>query len=87
MGIVPTITLKCLKDMKKKCIFRCQSNGVVFRVIEEPFSKAVNGVRYVIYEGRIKAKCCWFYNREYAIDTALELCIGDEWIKVKKVTL
>lgn len=87
LGIVPSITLKQIKDMNKKCIFRCQSNGVVFRVIQEPFSEEVDCVRYVVYEGRKKAKCPWWYNREYAIETAIELCLGAEWIQVKEVSL
>lgn len=87
LEIVPSITLKKGNNMAKMCIFRCQSNGVVFRVIQEPFNDAVDGVRYVVYEGRKKAQCPWWYNRAYAIETALELCLGDEWKKVEKVIL
>ena len=73
--------------MAKMCIFRCQSNGVVFRVIKEPFSEAFHGVRYVVYEGRKKAQCPWWYTRAHAIETALELCLGEEWKKVMEVVL
>lgn len=87
LGIVPTITLKKGKDMKKKCVFRCQSNGVVYRVLMEPWKEAVDGVRYVVYEGRKKAQCPWWYGKEYAIEEALRLCLGEDWKKVMEVVL
>ena len=70
--------------MKKRCIFRCQSNGRMYRVVEVPDESVSRGVMYFAYIGRRRLEPIGWYNPEFAIDSVLCDALGHNlWHEVK----
>lgn len=75
--IVPAVTIKYFRVMKKECIFKVWGGHVWFRVLR--FVNPLTGlICYRVYKGR---KLCEgvsvFVFRVYAIDTAIRLAKAD----------
>ncbi len=54
LGIVPVLTLKHLRDMNDLCVFRCQAEGSMYRVICVSCPTSPWGYYYFAYKGRKK---------------------------------
>lgn len=65
LGMVPTITNKCNKSMKEKCIFKCYAQGKWWYVYGVDYG--LLGTRYRVYQGRKWYSHISFETRQYAI--------------------
>lgn len=77
LGIVPSVTIKSLRVMKKECIFKAWGGHVWMRVLR--FVNPLTGlIYYRVYMGRCLCEGVPSYDfREDAIDKAIRLAKAD----------
>ena len=81
LGIVPAITIRYLKSMKELCVFRCQSEGMMFKVYEVSVPTAPHGYYYYLYCGRKRWIKEPFVTAYEAAERAMRACL-DIWCGV-----
>lgn len=76
LGIVPSVTIKYIEIMKKRCVFRIEVEGCLWRVIECPITPNGSKLEYrIMHKRRVLFKCRGIDAR-YAIETACRFALG-----------
>lgn len=76
LGIVPAITIKNNRVMKKDCIFKACKGNEWWYLYRYPNEKAARGCIYRVYCGRKWYDRITWYNYEIALCQLLGYCLG-----------
>lgn len=75
LGMVPAATIKHKRVMSNVCEFRCQGEGIMYRVITVSCPTAPHGYYYYVYAGRKRATAQPFANIYDAARYCTNLCL------------
>ena len=76
LGIVPAVTIRYHRVMKKVCVFRCQSNGEVWKVYRVDIALPGQSFSYRVYCGRKWIAKVSFFDKGRAIASCVSVCTG-----------
>ena len=76
LGIVPSITIKHLRDMKKRCVFRIGLGGSIWRVVEYTQKNENGAYLYRIVHNRRVISRNYRLCAQLAIEECLAYALG-----------